>query len=128
MIGIGVLQVVIEITDFNTYFVGDVPVLVHNYEVKSRIKEDSNLVKQAEKAGSDSRVQDEINNLINSFLAGNENPGIGSKALQGKIRYLRGKNGARVFYQIVGNTMEILGKASKKNEQSVINIVEQLFG
>lgn len=56
------------------------------------------------------------------------NPGIGTKHLSGNIYYLRGRNGGRVFYRMDGNTMEILGKATKANEQTVINLVLDLFG
>ena len=66
--------------------------------------------------------------MINRFLEGNTNPGKGNGSLSGDIRYLRGQNGGRVFFRIVGETMEILGKSSKANEQRVIDLVEMLFG
>ena len=69
-----------------------------------------------------------INNLITEFLAGNSNPGIGSKNLFKGICYLRGRNGARVFYRITDNIVEILGKANKGNEQTVINILKKFYG
>ena len=73
-------------------------------------------------------MQDEINSLVNEFLNGNSNPGIGSKNLFKDICYLRGRNGARVFYRITNGSMEILAKASKGNEQRVINILKRLYG
>ena len=39
-----------------------------------------------------------------------------------------GRNGARVFFRMVDNTMEILGKAYKGNEQKVIDLVKKVFG
>lgn len=77
--------------------------------------------------GKDRRVQDEANNLINQLLEGNKNPGIGGKNLFKDINYLRGRNGARVFYRTTSNGIEILGKASKVNEQKVINILKKLY-
>ena len=118
----------LDVADFHTYFVGEYGVLVHNYEVKSLIGDSPALSREAEKAGKNVKVQNEINDLINKFLSGNENPGIGSKNLFKDICYLRGREGARVFYRIKDGIMEILGKASKANEQQVINIIKKLFG
>jgi hypothetical protein len=74
------------------------------------------------------RIQEEVNSLIKSFLSGNTNPGLGTKHLINDIYYLRGRNGARVFFRMVDNTMEILGKAYKGNEQKVIDLVKKVFG
>lgn len=87
--------------------------------IVSLIKNDAGLVKAAQQMGKNSAVQKEANDLIQRFLSGNSNPGIGSKNLFGDINYLRGKNGARVFYRIKDGTMEILGKADKKVEQAL---------
>ena len=115
-----------EVEGFHTYFVGETSVLVHNLcEVKSSIKKSNALVKEANKLSG--RAQDEINDLVSSFIKGNNNPGLGSKHLAGNIYYLRGRNGGRVFYRMVDGTMDILGKATKSNEQKVINLVLQMF-
>ena len=114
-----------EVADWHTYRVSNGGVLVHN--ICSNIKDDPGLVKAAEEMGKDMRVQDEANNLINQLLKGNENPGIGSKNLFKDIMYLRGRNGARIFYRITPKGIEILGKASKANEQKVINILQKLY-
>lgn len=78
--------------------------------------------------GKNNAVQQEANELINKFLAGNANPGLGTKNLFGNINYLRGRDGARVFYRIINGSMEILAKSSKANEQEVINILKGLYG
>jgi RHS repeat-associated protein len=93
----------------------------------SLIKDVPSLVKEAGKMGNNEAVQKEANNLIKEFLKGNTNPGIGSKNLIEDINYLRGRNGARVFYRIVEDTMEILGKSSKANEQKVIDIILDIY-
>lgn len=94
---------------------------------KSFIDADPGLVKAAEEMGKNQAVQAEANKLIAEFLKGNTNPGIGSKNLFKGISYLRGKNGARIFYRIKDGVMEILGKSSKANEQKVINILKRLY-
>lgn len=117
-----------EVADFHTYFVGKQGVLVHNTCVKSRIHESDALVKEANSLNG--RVQSEANDLVNQFANGNTNPGIGSKNLSGDIYYLRGRNGARVFYNYdaTNDVMYLLGKASKANESRVISLVLKTFG
>jgi len=78
--------------------------------------------------GKNQSVQQEADELIQKFLKGNTNPGLGSKNLFENVSYLRGKNGARVFYRMNDNKMEILGKSSKANEQTVINVLRELYG
>ena len=95
--------------------------------VNSLIKESNTLVKAAEKAGSSEAVQSEINSLVKQFISGNANPGIGSKHLINDIYYLRGREGSRVFYRVKDGVFEILGKASKENEQQVIDTVKKLY-
>lgn len=70
----------------------------------------------------------EINSLLQQFLNGNSNPGIGTKYLAGNIYYLRGANGGRLFYKKVGtNAYEIIAYADKNNEQRVINLIYQYY-
>ena len=40
---------------------------------------------------------------------------------------MRARDGARVFFRIAGDKIEIVGKASKKNEAQVIKQLEQLY-
>ncbi len=116
-----------EVEDFHTYYVGENGALVHNLcKATSSIKKSNSLVKEANKLNGS--AQREINSLIESFMKGNMNPGIGTKHLTGDIYYLRGRGGARVFYRMVDGTMDILGKATKANEQTVINLVTSIFG
>jgi RHS repeat-associated protein len=96
--------------------------------VMSSIKNDPRLVKAAEKMGKNKAVQQEADELVQKFLSGNTNPGLGSKNLFGNVSYLRGREGARVFYRMNNGKMEILGKSSKANEQIVINVLKELYG
>jgi len=87
--------------------------------VVSKIHDDSGLVRATEEIGYNQRIQDESNNLIKRLSKGNYQPGMKSKLTFRDVFYLRGRNGAKVFYRYSGETIEILGKASKKNESKV---------
>jgi hypothetical protein len=67
-------------------------------EIKSRIKENPALVKFAEDAGKDPKVQRDLNNLIEQLRLGNESPGIGTKTLFKGVKEARTKSGARVYF------------------------------
>ena len=74
-------------------------------------------------------MQREADDLIQQYLRGNTNPGIGTKHLAGDIFYLRGSRGARVFYrENAEGYMEILAKTDKREEKSVIDAVLEYFG
>lgn len=99
----------------------------HWVNLISNIDKDPRLVKAAEEMGKNERIQQEANHLISELLKGNENPGLGSKNLFKEVYYLRGRNGARIFYRKTAIGFEILGKADKANEQTVINILKKLY-
>jgi hypothetical protein len=95
--------------------------------VSSLIKNDSRLVNAAQQMGKNKKVQQEADELIQKFISGNTNPGLGTKKIFGNISYLRGRGGERVFYRMRNGTMEILAKSSKANEQTVINVLKKLY-
>jgi len=97
-------------------------------KLTSSIHKDPRLIKAAMEMGKNERIQQEANHLINELLSGNTNPGIGTQNLFKDITYLRGKNGARIFYRTTNEGYEILAKANKANEQTVINILKKLYG
>ncbi|MBW7474555.1 hypothetical protein K0T92_07340 [Paenibacillus oenotherae] len=97
-------------------------------KVSSLIKGETALVRAAQKMGKSPVVQKEADELIAKFLKGNTNPGIGTSNLTRDISYLRGKEGARVFYRIVDGEMQILAKANKANESAVIDIIYKIYG
>ncbi|KAF1084282.1 tRNA nuclease WapA precursor [Sporotomaculum syntrophicum] len=96
-------------------------------KIVSKIGDNSALVKEAAKMGANERVQQEADHLIQELAQGNTNPGLGSKNLFKDISYLRGKNGARVFYRTVDGQIEILAKSSKANEQKVLDILKKMY-
>ena len=65
-------------------------------------------------------MQKGIDQLISALGKGNLNPGIGKKSLGGGIFYARARDGGRVFFRRVGDSIEILAKASKENERAVM--------
>ena len=77
--------------------------------------------------GENQDVQREANHLINELSKGNFNPGTVTKNLFKDICYVRGKEGARIFYQIRNGVIQILGKASKNNETKVIKIITKMY-
>ncbi|WP_202067746.1 hypothetical protein [Enterococcus sp. BWB1-3] len=98
------------------------------YKVVSRIDESTRLVKEAEKMGKSEAAQKEADHLVSELLKGNTNLGIGYKNLFKDVIYIRGREGARVFYRIVNGEIEILGKANKGNEDKVIRILKDMYG
>jgi RHS repeat-associated protein len=93
--------------------------------VISGINRDKTLVRLAEDAGRS--VQSGIDKLTTQLAQGNLNPGIGTKNLFGDVMYARASDGARVFFRKAGEVIEILAKASKHNEESVIRRLTELY-
>ena len=57
------------------------------------------------------------------------NPGIGTKVLNGTdVSYAPSRGGARLFFRNADGGIQIVGKASKANESSVINHLMGLYG
>ncbi|QDX94573.1 hypothetical protein EEL31_07965 [Brevibacillus laterosporus] len=99
---------------------------IGKYFVKSRIDEDSLILRETERAMKDKRVQDDANNLVKRFLAGGKS-GKGSRHLFGDVWELRGDSGARVYYRIKNDTFEILGKSNKDNQDTVLKRLRKLY-
>lgn len=59
--------------------------------LRSRINEDAGLIKAAEKACKNQKVQDDINAMEEQIRQGNMNPGVGSKQVGEGITEFRGK-------------------------------------
>ncbi|MET9592017.1 hypothetical protein ABZY45_13790 [Streptomyces sp. NPDC006516] len=112
---------------------GETPVLVHNSNgcltMSSVISEDSVLVKAAQQAGKNQKVQADLDSLFQQLSRGNMNPGLGSKALAGTdVTYARGRNGGRLFFRNVDGGIQVVGKSDKANESKVIARLNQHYG
>ena len=93
----------------------------------SSIKKSRILVREAKAAGRSAQAS--LDRLVDQLMVGNLNPGIGSKSLGSGISYARSRDGARVFFrQSQDGAIEILGKATKKNQATVIKEVLRQFG
>ena len=96
----------------------------------SRINEDQKLIKAAEKACRNRKVQNDINAMEEQIRQGNMNPRIGSRSIGEGITEFRGKNGGRILARESENgVVEILGKSGKKpkNQQEVIDQAKKVF-
>ncbi|MDH0864173.1 polymorphic toxin-type HINT domain-containing protein [Mitsuaria sp. GD03876] len=124
----------LTVADFHTYFAGESRTLVHNTckcelatkAVSSRIKESPRLVKEADVAGKSH--QESLDRLMEQLRKGNTNPGIGTKPIGSGLSEARARDGARVYFRETENGIEILGKSSKANQESVIKEVLRVFG
>lgn len=56
------------------------------------------------------------------------NPGVGTKHLFNGIYEARARDGARVYFRYVDDTIEIVGKSDKANQQEVINALRKAYG
>lgn len=69
--------------------------------------------------------------LINEYLKGNENPGIGSEHFKSGVSYLRHRRGGRVFYKLKTKDavvyMKIMGISDKDNEDQVMRAMEREY-
>lgn len=91
----------------------------------SRIKESSRLVKEAERAGKSN--QKSIDKLTEQLSTGNMNPGIGTKPIGRGFSEARARDGGRVYFRERKNSVEILGKSNKANQQTVIDEILSIF-
>ena len=73
-------------------------------------------------------LQGEIKKITDQLKKGNMSPGIGNKPIGSGITESRTRGGARVYWRIRDNQLEILGISGKNNQQKVINEVLQHFG
>jgi hypothetical protein len=95
--------------------------------VNSVVGKDKYLKKAAQEAGSDEKVQRDLNHLRDELMKGNVDAGIGAEKLNSKISYMRTRAGARLFFRVTKDGYEIVGKASKKNEPAVIKYLLKMY-
>lgn len=69
----------------------------------------------------------EADQLLQQFQNGNENPGIGTKALGKGISYLRGRKGTRLFFKKQGDKVEWLAVCDKTNEPQAIKKLQKEY-
>ena len=79
-----------------------------------RIKEDKGLIRAAEKAGQNKKVQRDLNHLEEKLAKGHDNPGIHKKYLGNNVWEHRARGGGRLYTREIGDKVEILAKSGKK--------------
>jgi len=99
--------------------------------ISSSIKQNSSLLRLTEDAVRDEAVEREMNHLIKELSKGNFEAGLGHPGhIEGtKINYLRGRNGARLYYQRKGeNSYNIVAKSAKgRNQEQVIDKLKEIY-
>ena len=61
--------------------------------------------------GLSDQAQRDVNNVLNEFVKGNDNPGLGKRSLRDGYFELRGRNNGRVILKQTGpNQYDIVGK------------------
>ena len=93
----------------------------------SSISSSTKLVREAQRAGKSAQAS--LDRLTGELARGNVNPGLGTKSIGKGILEARARDGARVFFrQGRDGSIDILGKSTKGNQQTVINEVLRVFG
>jgi len=100
--------------------------------LSSAIKKSPSLLRLTQDAVRNQTVERELNNLIKELSKGNFEAGLGHPGHIKKtnVYYLRGDNGARLYYRRIGeNSYEIVAKSTKgRNQDRVINIIKETYG
>jgi hypothetical protein len=94
-----------------------------------RIKEDKGLIRAAEEACRNEKVQRDLNDLEEKLANGNDNPRTHKKYLGNNVWEHRGRKGGRLYTREIDNNIDILAKSGKKpsNQQYVIDRVKELY-
>jgi hypothetical protein len=92
----------------------------------SSIKNSTKLVREAKAAGKSS--QRSLDHLFHELSKGNLNPGVGTKSIARGVLEARADDGARLYFRIGENSIEILGKSTKANQATVIRAIKEMLG
>jgi hypothetical protein len=95
----------------------------------SIINTDSSLIRLAEEACKDQRVQKNVNHLQDELAKGNDNPGTHKKYLGNNVWKHRARGGGRLYTRKLGDKVEILAKSGKgpQNQAKGIKRVKELY-
>jgi len=100
--------------------------------LSSAIKKSPSILRLTQDAVRNQTVERELNHLVKELSKGNFEAGLGKPGhISGTdVFYLRGRNGARLYYhQIEENSYEIVAKSAKgRNQDQVIAKIEEIYG
>lgn len=102
----------------------------HRLKIASAIGSDPGLIRLAEEATRDPRVQEELNRLTRELARGNTHAGLGTQHVQRTdINYLRGHQGGRLYYRETPHGYQIVGKSSKDehNQDAVMRRLRERY-
>tara|TARA_Y100000310_G_C20683871_1_gene817722 strand:- start:1701 stop:2186 length:486 start_codon:yes stop_codon:yes gene_type:complete len=104
-------------------------ILKSGIRLESAIHNDEGLVRLAKESTRNEAVKKEMNHLQEELGKGNFQAGIGKPGhVDGtSIFYLRGYNGARLFYRQIREGYEIVGKSDKRTEERVIHKLQEIY-
>ena len=87
--------------------------------ITSIIDADSGLIRLAEEACNNQRVQDSVNHLQDELAKGNDNPEIHKKYLGNNVWEHRARGGDRLYSREIGDKVEILAKSGKGTQNQL---------
>lgn len=100
-------------------------------KLSSSIKSHPSVLRLTQEAVKSPIIEREMNHLVEELYKGNFEAGLGhSGHIEGtNIFYLRGRNGARLYYRRIGeNDYEIVGKSAKgRNQEQVIDRLKEIY-
>jgi hypothetical protein len=107
------------------------PALEQRVILTSSIKQTPSLLRLTEDAVRDETIEREMNHLIKELSKGNFEAGLGhpGHVENTKVHYLRGRNGARLYYQKEGEKKyKIVAKSAKgRNQEQVIDKLKEIY-
>ncbi len=99
--------------------------------LSSSIKKYPSILRLTQDAVKNQDVQRELNHLTEELYKGNFEAGLGHPGhIEGtEVHYLRGRNGARLYWRRRGeHDYEIVGKSAKgRNQEQVIDKLRQIY-
>lgn len=100
--------------------------------LSSAIKKSPPLLRLTQDAVRNQTVERELNHLVKELSKGNFEAGLGypGRISGTDVFYLRGRNGARLYYHKIGEeSYEIVAKSTKgRNQDQVIDKIEEIYG
>lgn len=124
---LGVLFIVSSIILFATAYSE-----LESITLSSAIKKSSSILRLTQDAVRNKTIERELNHLVKELSKGNFEAGLGYPGHVGgtDVFYMRGRNGARVYYHKIGdNNYEIVAKSAKgRNQDQVMDNLRDMYG
>jgi len=123
---IGIMFLFLSIVIFST-----ASLALEGKVISSSIKSHPSILRLTQEAVKSPIIEREMNHLIEEMYKGNFEAGLGHPGhIEGtKIHYLRGRNGARLYYRKRGEEdYEIVAKSAKgRNQEQVLDKLKEIY-